>query len=257
MARIGRRQDRRPVFGRSLYSQVIALSKGGSLFTSDNVVLAASKIDAFRDLQDATHLLQQTTDANRVAAPAAHADFGGKLCATFVAATSNFYTSNRAASAWRYLHDFTGMHLVLVGTSTADAATYWLSTAGANSGVWVLGGGTGNTGARVTTKNDAGANNVNLTAEGATPANTSTYFQWSQSQADSPQVKLWNRDVLAQTAAIASSIFTGDPSSPLVLGGRADGLGYKSFRFRALFVVPRVLTTGERYVVQRWAAAGA
>lgn len=262
MRRRSQRERRMPSRrGADLFQLVLALSATRPYFNADLYVIdgGSGKVRAAADYNGAadTHWLDQSDTTKQCALPSAHADFAGRLHIPFTGV--EWYTSTRVVALWRWPHDFTGTHLVLVVTSTVDEANYYLSTASANSGIWLLGGGTSNQGTRITTKNAAGANNVNIIANGTAPAGTPTYIQVAQDQATSPQATLFAKGSSVGTSAIANAVHTGDPFSPLVLGRRADGLGNKSFRFRELTFAPTVGASGralyEEYISKSFGIA--
>lgn len=112
---------------KSLFASVLALAATRPVFTADYYFVdgVTGKVASFIDWNDATHLLAQSTSANQVAIPAAHADFGGRLCATGTGV--EFYDSNRAASAWA-LHDGSGWSVHAVATLTSAGSRRLFAT---------------------------------------------------------------------------------------------------------------------------------
>lgn len=136
--------DRHPI---GLFGDVMTLSQGRPVFTADFYAVdsVTLNVSAFIDWNDFSHMLTQSGGASlQVAIPTAHADFGGKLCATFTG--SEWYRSNRLSSTFIYLHTgpFESTHvytstsfagnMVIAGTASIDVNNgigyaHWFSTA--------------------------------------------------------------------------------------------------------------------------------
>jgi hypothetical protein len=103
------------------------------VFTADYYAIdgVSGKVASFIDWSDPTHTLAQATSANQVALPAAHADYPGRLCATFTGVER--YASNRAGATWNYLSNGMSMSVHAVCTPTATN-TRLCSTRNAGNG---------------------------------------------------------------------------------------------------------------------------
>lgn len=117
----------------NLFHQILVLAATRPVFTADYYAVdgVTGKVASFIDWNDATHLLAQSSSLLQVALPAAHADYAGKLCATFTGAER--YVSNRAGASWNYLSNGTSMSVHAVCTPTATN-TRLCSTRNAGNG---------------------------------------------------------------------------------------------------------------------------
>lgn len=90
------------------------------MFTADRYTVdgVTGKVAALVDHLDATHLAVQATSANQVAIPTADSTMRGAKSLDF--AGGQYYVSNRAASAFKYLHTAYWAVAVLVPTGTAE-----------------------------------------------------------------------------------------------------------------------------------------
>ena len=125
---------------------LVQLSDGRPIFLASqfNPDGVSGKTASFFDAADRNHLLVQATDANQVALPAAHADFGGKVCAT--ATGGEAYQSNRSTTFWSFTSNGQGCEVLHIFTPLAGAGTRVMGAttfAGASTGFqfyWVAGG---------------------------------------------------------------------------------------------------------------------
>lgn len=86
------------------FAEIRAIFSGGSVFTADFYAVdgVTGKVASIIDWLDPTHALVQATSANQVDVPTHDSALNGAKSFTF--AGSQRYVSNRAASAWKYLH---------------------------------------------------------------------------------------------------------------------------------------------------------
>lgn len=231
----------------SLFAAVLALSAGRPIFTADYYAVdgVTGKVASFVDWNDPTHVLAQSTDARQVDVSAPHVDFAGNLCATFVAAddagNGNFYASNRAVAAWKFLHDGSGARLVHTMSPGTLASCHYFGTytGGAVPGAFLSSlGGTFNQ-ARFVLANDAGAFAVDAThAAGSLALDTPRYYQLRYTEGASPEYQSYDNATQATTGSSAAAPGTGSPTQPLHLGHRANGTAPCNMRWREWFSGP-------------------
>lgn len=242
--RIGRSR-RLTVAPRVSFSTILALASGKFAFTADRYTPAASNAGDFVDWLDGSHKIVQATGGSQVAAPTTHSDFAGNLCATFTGA--QYYVSNRAASAFKFMHDGTGCEVLLVYTLTNGATTarmvstqttttvgMRLHTSGANGRAYVHNGTIGI---------------IDQTA--AIAAGTPTYLMHSYSESQSPKSVLRLKSSTAASGAPSGAPSVSDPTSTLALGGSAAGIELAQMRWAALIAFSP-LDASSRNIVQRW-----
>jgi hypothetical protein len=233
------------------FSAVKKVFAGGSIFTTDYYALdgVTGKVAAFIDFLDPTHTVAQGTSANQVPAPLADAGLNGQRSATWSA--TQFYTSTRAASSWRYTHDGTGCTVfsVFVPTSLASTSALVSTKSGAATGFVFY----------VSTSPSYSLNVFNTTNTVISPAGgtpvvgTPAILSFTYSETDSPS-KYFLRRGNTQLAA-GNSSFTpasGDPTSTLILGATPGGGSPGRYRWACTFMVPRVITAAERATVHTY-----
>lgn len=257
-----RRQIRQP---QTLQSAVLRLTGGRPFFIADRYTVdgGTGNVGSFVDLNDSTHTLAQAVGAAQVAVPAAHADFGGRLCGTFAGAS--YYVSSRAASTWNYLHNGTGMEVVCVFTPTGVGAVV-------TNVIW----GTVN-GGSVATQSGAGfswypntgnalhgwfiANGTatqpifQITGANQFAVNTPTYSDISYIEAGAPNEFIGRcKSTALSSLNTASAPSAVDPQHTLYLGGNSAGAELGNFRWRMLAFFPQ-LTADQRALVQQYIRA--
>jgi hypothetical protein len=111
---------------RRAINTLASLNRGAfksSLFdaTSYTVDGVSGKVASMVDRMDGSHSLVQATSGKQVVVPVADSVLSNR--ATFAFAGAQAYVSNRAASAWNYLHDGTGHWTAVVWALTSTAST--------------------------------------------------------------------------------------------------------------------------------------
>ena len=124
----------------ALFAGLLQLAAGKPVFTADYYIIdpTSGKVLAFVDWNDPTHLLIQTTTALQVRPPAPSDRFNGRLAITNSLAAVQ-YTSNRAASAFRYLHDGTGCTVLHVFARSGSTSGFQALSATARNNAAVQG----------------------------------------------------------------------------------------------------------------------
>jgi hypothetical protein len=249
--RRGRRTPSTRAVARTPFQQVLALAAGRPVFTADYYAVdgVSGKVASFIDWNDPSHTLAQATSANQVALPAAHADFGGKLCATFTGVER--YPSVRTAGQFSYISDGTGFESFDVVTFTSFPAQQctWGAQVfpGCQHAVSAAGG-------YVAGVYNASAQVVATTSGGTVSAGVPTYLNLSHGTAKSPQ---WEKRVKGTVGASGAYVNppSGAPANSLVLGSLLSGGSQPAFmRFRSLMFFP-VLSTSQRTQVQQYIQA--
>lgn len=201
------------------------------------------KVTALVDLTDSTHLLEQATEAAQCDAPEADDALSGAESLTF--SNAQYYISNRAASAWKHLHDGTGCDVIItyVVTTTATGTRTFLSTHHQSNfatevGMWfglTVSGGQRQT-VRVAAANASRVLNVEDKTFGGV-AGTPRISRMRYKEGASPEcVNAVGRVTLATSASsIAPS--SADPLQTLCLGGNNAGSTFLAeYRFHSLFI---------------------
>jgi hypothetical protein len=220
---------------RGIFGQILIMALNRPVFVADYYAVdgITGKVSAWIDYNDVTHQLAQTLNARQVAVPAAHADFGGKLCATFDGATAaRWYQSNRTAVSWNYL----------VNGPSRAYSTLTVTAAGAAQLIWE----TDNTGSGGAT-NELSATNVVRWAlfrsGGSAFLGVSTAFTTNVAgsvvvavSAYDPRRYMKKNGIAAETGALLNNNI--NTSSSLSFGARSsnDSLPLKA-RVRHLLIV--------------------
>lgn len=266
MSRRPSRSGRRgPFTTRSLSARVEALfaAAGGSIFRASRYAVdgVSGKVASFVDLVDPTHVLAQATGAAQTALPAANGAAGNALTAPF--AGTQYYASSRAPSAWKKLHDGTGVEIVAVFVAGADAGTekvVW--STGVDASIYTSvqvgayhqyrSGASGDFGwfasngaARILT----GAGNIATTVTaGAGIYSDLSYVEGAAAAqewiARNKSATIFNGDSIAAPSA-------ADPAATLTLGANSTGTNGGTFGFHSLWFLPRVMTAAERTLFQQ------
>jgi hypothetical protein len=204
------------------FGDVLRLVNNRPVFTADYYAVdgVSGKVASFIDWNDATHTLAQASSGSQVAIPAVHADFNGKLCATFTGAEQ--YTSNRAAPSWAFRHQGISSEEFCVITPTGVSGIGGLHDTSATAttfGTYTFVGFATSTW-RAAVLNAAGS--VALSDVGAVAIGTPTYLGLAAygagGLADSKFTKFVKSVSTAMTTAAAPSALTSN--LPLTLGSR-------------------------------------
>jgi hypothetical protein len=217
----------------AMFAGLLQLAAGRPVFTADYYILdpVSGKVLAFVDWNDPTHLLIQTNSAFQVRPPQPHADFKGRLAVTFNAA--EYYVSNRAASAWYYLHDGSDVHFTILGSPTNSTGSTWCGTRSAVLGLnfqYVAPG--------LRWRIDAGALNLQTTMAVGVPAYATAQITTSGASTD----EIFVGGVSQATAVTAAQGLAGD--GPLALGGNYTGGALSAFRWSLIYQAPWLSAQG-------------
>lgn len=226
---------------------------GDAWFDADNVTLSGGAVFSFNDYMDPSHFLLQATGSAQTAAPVSDGTMGGAKSVTFVPASSQFYASTRAASAWKYLHDGTANEwFCVLGTTTANQTFFSTYTGGAAAAI-ICRNPTATDDFRVDVFNDTGAFTTN-TADTALVSARLVNFSYAEGATPS-EVYLRRNGTQVQALNSATAPGVTNPPATLNLARRANGIGYSNMRFRALYFFHRVLSPAERTVVHDFVRA--
>lgn len=190
------------------------------------------------DASDSSRYVEQTTFARQVAMPAAHADFGGRLCFNFTGA--EWYVSNQALAFWRFLHDGTGMSLGLVHTQTSSATNQVLFNTRGGIGISV----TYNAGSP-SNRLYVGEPGAVIDLSGGGTVNVARQLTLRYTEAASPEYAYKATGVAETTGASFVAPSAANPASTLVFGAY-DNTGSLPFigRVALAFTGPDVGTAG-------------
>jgi hypothetical protein len=202
------------------------------IFTADYYAIdgISSKVAAFIDWSDPSHLMAQSDPLKQVAVPAAHADFGGKLCANFTGA--QVYHSNRPLSTFRYIHNGTGMTLLSIHTPLAGNGVLIATRTGSNN----LGRGA-NINIYTTTADvlwGAGNGTQSLYVLGATSITNgaATYLSMDYQENVTFEWQGWVKGTMSNSGTTTNSPSALDGLGLLSLGGGVTDTGLAVMRWR-------------------------
>jgi hypothetical protein len=228
----------------SLFPQIKLLAAGRPIFNADLYVIdgGSGKVRAIVDYWDLQHWLDQSDTTKQCALPAAHADFQGKLCLTFVSASATRYQSNRSAASWGpYTRDGTpGAEICAALTPTDASGTRIVLSTGTSGNREQLdyAPGTG------VVRWHAGA----ITCAGAVTTNVPTYWAKYYQEGLSPEVATFVKGTPSTTSPENPNT---PPETSLVLGSAASGGNAAGMRFVFLMFWP-VLSAGGRSTVRQY-----
>lgn len=257
----------RPNVFRALFQKDIGGVSGvsDSWFDASYYVLdgVSGKVSDFVDYIDPTHTLRQATSANQCAVPSAVAAMNNALCVQGTGV--EFYTSTRAPSAWKYLHDGGGAEHrhVFIGDNTSVDQTLH-STCNVLSGSTSVGSFTetsfaaGNLlgGLFVTNGTTSPANGRIISASGfivqSSGSGNPTYIGGSYLEGSGTDYIVYVRGSIAVSGSTTGVPAASDPSFTLRLfQNYSTTLPFKG-RWRAGYFVRRVLSAAHRTIVQQW-----
>lgn len=223
-----------------------------SWFDADNVAVdGSSRVTGWVDYMDPTHQLAQANTGLMSPTPTVDAALAGAKSTSF--AGGKWYESNRAASAWKHLHDGTGSEWMMVYVPSASNNTFLATcnAAGATVGYYVSATTGSSSNLASSILNGSGSSTFVF---GSCPVvnGTGTYLGVSVRTA---QHLVTHRGTAAGSNTPAA-LSSADPLSTLRVGagttgpGSAAGLNPADYRLHAVYVWKRVLTASERATVQ-------
>lgn len=240
--------------------RVMALSAGLPQFFASryNVDGVSGEVASFIDANDPTHLLVQPTDTRQVALPAAHADFGGELCATTTG--NEAYQSNRSTAYWFAIAAGANVETFRVFTPLAGAGTRVLdatSFVGTSNGHQFYYDPAANVTASLNRTGGGSQDVMTPQSLGATGVDVPTYASLRfRNPGDANQFECRRKGSLAASGAYANAPGVGGVSNvPLTLfsnGYPAPSLGAVC-RWVYWGMFP-ALTAAQRSVVHDWIA---
>ena len=219
------------------------MAAGDMHFSATNVTLTGAEVASVVDLHDATNSLVAQSSSVRPAQPAADAALGGALSMTF---SGDTLISNKAASFWTFLHDGSpGYEVFMIGVPTSISGDQSWMFSGYAPGI---------------DHGQSGGNFYHVIQEGgggafvyAVPAlgmvnGTATYVNHSFSSAAGWALR--RRGTSVSTGTQLGPPTPGASSQTLAVGW--DGSNRMTFRLASLLVFKRVLSSGDRTIVQSW-----
>jgi hypothetical protein len=261
MTRRHGRRAARESRGTSLRSRVLGISSLYSFTHADTTTVdgGTGKVASFPDLVragsgiravDANHALAQAVGANQVVVPTADAGLGGKRTAAFTGA--EIYTSSAAASAWRKLHDGTGIEWfgVMNVTTVVAGSRFFLSTCTGGAAAGIFWRHVADTPNAAVTNGAAQVWNMSGTAD----TTGGTYYALTDNSAQSPKRRMFQRAVETNTNSSATAPSAGDPELTLSVGGLGGAPGWIG-NFAALMVFSAVLSDADRALVRAYITA--
>jgi hypothetical protein len=234
----------------TLFDQVLALSAGRPLFTSDNYAEVGGKVVAFIDHNSPARTLAQPAAGKQVLVPAPHADFAGAVCGTFVPANENAYECTTPGVV-DFMHDGTGGEVFLVGTFLGSEIGVVCGSRGYSGRGFTIArfGGDGHIDSYVL--NTANEFALSLTtALGAFAANVPTFIDASFALASTPDGAVRARGKSVASGNVLVPPDAGPSVAPLVLASAGTG-NFTHMRWVALAFFPP-LTPEQREIVHAW-----
>lgn len=213
----------------------------------------AGKAYMFTDRIDASHCMLQALSSLQVATPTADAAMGDALTASFTSAP--WYDSNRPSSAWRFIHDGTGMELWLSALYTDANGRIGLATSAAQTiqqvGLQLYYVANN---AQMYLSNGLASYLISALGWGYPPS-APTFVSVSMSATASPQARI-ETSLATNPGALSGSPTTENPYGPLRLGAAAGVGSYAiGMRWRGLYTFRRVLSDAERTIVRQFVSA--
>lgn len=236
---------------RRAWLAVLAASAGKPVFTADRYIEDPGHLGfvlSFVDWNDPTHVLTQATAAQQVPLPAPHADFGGRLCATFASPMN--YVSSRAAAAFQFMHDGTGMSLFQAFTPTDVTGLHSLACTTSTAGIRGLSYYSNATTMRSSVEK-TGASVYPDSSVGAIAIGTPTYREISHGTGRSPQYDLRAKGTTVSSGAYASAAEAGDSQHTLRLASNSGPSLLFVGRWRDLILTPGV-SAAQRAAIQSY-----
>lgn len=234
---------RRP---RGVFGAILQLAQNYPVFTADYYAVdgITGKVASFIDWNDPTHTLAQAVSAQQVAIPATHADYGGKLCASF--AGSQWYDSTRVPSRWAFLYDGSGGGLFTALTNTGTGVSRTMGTAPSTSAYGILLGYLSSTSSLYLVGNSTAQQiaNANRTVAASTPLQISGQYK----QDGSVNAKSTGSAEFNSVGAFAPSSAS---AQTFRLGAATDNVNPLTGRFRSVVATPFVGEV-ERSAVRAW-----
>lgn len=215
----------------SLLGALLQLSMQRPIFTADYYAIdtGTGKVGSFIDWNNPTHVIAQGSGTNQVAIPAAHADFGNKLCITSTS-TLQFYQSNQSAASFSYGSDGSGIcSWAVVGASTYTGfapiglGTCDLSSPANGAGISLFHQNA--TGFRAAVSNGSAYCVNHTSGAGGVPVGASRVLVDIRG-GQNPVSALYRNGVLLSTSALTGAFNLGAPKTSLILGAVAGANGY-------------------------------
>jgi hypothetical protein len=239
----------RPSVFRSLF---VADAAGKDSWFDGDYVLSdgATKLYGWTDYADASHYLLQATGASQCLLPVADAAFANAKCASFNG-TSHTYSSTRAGSAFKYMHDLSAVEIVSVYSigDTASNHVFW-STWG-NPGAWHYANVSGFP--YFQTNQDGAASVLSFSGISANVLNVPTYTSFQAAAADTPDAQVFRKSTQIHNGNAATTPSTSAPPQSLRMGNLgAATANWFNGKARALYVWRRTLDLAQKTVYRAW-----
>jgi hypothetical protein len=236
-----------------LFASILTLAAGESCFTADYYIVdgTSGKVLDWVDWNNPALFFEQPLTANQVAVPAAHADYGGKLCATFTGV--EFYHYSGGVTLCRGLHNGTGKRQVLVFTpTTLTGNNTYLATRSGSSTIGYSMAINGSAQINVNVSN--GTSNIfGLNAPGALAAGTPTYLETHYLEGGgSPEGEIFVKGSSLDTSDSSGTPSAADSTNTMCLGAFPTGSSVAQFRWRSLFPLMPNLTAAQQALMRAY-----
>jgi hypothetical protein len=239
----------RPHIFRALFRKDIGGVAGvsDSWFDTDFCAVdgVSGKAQSWVDYIDNTHLARQTVSGSQAALPSANVNFASSKTAPF---SASYYPSNRAASAFTFRHDGTGMEETTVFSPTSLALTYiYSSTRPAGIGASI--GWNPPTPSFAVSKASGFAI---LSLAGSLTANVPTYLDAYYSETASPEFEFRVKGTVVDSGASSQAPDTASPNDTYSIGGNPTGTFTAPMDWSATYLFRRPLNAAQRTVKQNF-----
>jgi hypothetical protein len=178
-----------------------------------------------------------------------------QLVGLFVAGSATRYASSRAASAFKFMHDGTGMTIYMVGGFTFGSAAVMAATSsstGTAVGFDCYLASAAAIDSRVFPLSPSPVISGTLTTSGWSNNGTATYYSLRHSSASSPNAEVRRKSASVGTTNYANAPSSANPTATLTIGAHNAATFPITMRFRRMSVFRRVLNAAESSVYEQF-----
>lgn len=224
----------------------------GCIFSGDNYTVdgVSGKTASFVDHIDNTHAAAQSTSGSQVALPVADATLNGAMSYSF--AGGQRYISNRAASAFKFLHTGPFFEVAVFVSGSSDRFVWstinFASTAG-KTGALSFHGPTS------ITRRGYDAGTIVLSAGPTTPFSNGARGSFAMQYLEGASPEYVTRGNGAQLSTGSAAGGVADPETTLYIGGHSGGTLYYTGRIAFLGLMPAIPTASQLATISAYTQA--
>jgi hypothetical protein len=223
-----------------------------SRFNTRLYTASGGNVVSWTDHADATHVITQPTAGLRVPIPTPDSALLGGGSSAF---SAHWYESNRAASAWKWLHDGSDceVYVVFVPTTVAAGQRQICGTCRGDTLAGDIGFEFQNNAATALCANiNEAATPLILAVAAVAVAGTPFVYGFRGGTAQTPDGTFTNRSATVTSANYGSAVSAANPTGTLRLGAAVDGSKLGAMRWAELLIFKRVLQSSERSTVMSY-----